>query len=551
MHVDGWAKKSRTVLGVLLCAAAAAPCSGSSVEHRHITVAGVAVDVVTVNLNSASVRLGVQLAYGSPGAAEGFGAMVKRSAPVAAVNGTHFRRMTLKPVGDIVIAGQQRNFGGMGTAMTVIAGNRVAFRRLQWGKRRNWSDHETVLAAGPMLLTEGKADVRSDAEGYTDPHVTGRVPRTAVGRTRDNRLVLACVGEAISLNKLAETMRDLGCVEAMALGGDASTAMLYRGRVIHEPAHGLTNVLLIYENPRRDQLAYLSAPGQRPSVVGESAWEHYEQGRRELDAGSTGAAAEQFRFAADLDPLNASYHRALADAYSQLGAVTGESSARRAAGACYNSKGLYNEAILHYEAALALDPADIEALRGLSGAYEGLGMAGRASDYRLMAENAAFELASTPPPVAPPPLTRLVGEVEDNTYIDTKAGFEWDIPSGWERIDTISPAAVQMRSRTKPHVAVLHVLALAAPVSLPGYAETFAIRSFKRRLDARDSTLGGRTAYEVLYEEFVIDQLVRSRYVFAATDQRLFILACSAPAEHYGAASEDLERVIAGLRFTD
>jgi tetratricopeptide (TPR) repeat protein len=270
-----------------------------------------------------------------------------------------------------------------------------------------------------------------------------------------------------------------------------------------------------------------------------------------MDAGSTGAAAEQFRFAADLDPLNASYHRALADAYSQLGAVSGESSARRAAGGCYNSKGLHHEAILHYEAALALDPADIEALRGLSRAYDGLGMAGRASDYALMAENTAFEIASTPPPVTPPPLTRLVGEVEGNTYVDKKAGFEWGIPSGWKRIDTVSPATVQMRSIAKPHVAVLHVLALAAPVNLQGYAETFAIRSFKRRLEARDTTLGGRTAYEVFYEEFVIDRLVRSRCVFVATDQRLFILACSAPAEHYGGASQDFDRVTAGLRFTD
>ena len=290
MHVYRYARASRAMLAVLVCAAAAPPCWGSFVEHRHTSAAGVAVDVISVNLGSGSVRLGVQLAYGFPGAAEGLGAMLRRSSPVAAVNGTHFRRMTLKPVGDIVIAGQPRNFGGMGTAMTVTAGNRVAFRRVEWGKQQDWSEFETVLAAGPTLLTEGKADVQSDAEGFTDPYVTGRVSRSAVGRTRGNRLVLACVGEAVSLNKLAEVMRDLACSEAMALGGDASTAMFYRGRVIHEPGHGLTNVLLIYENPRRDQLAYLSPPGQRPSVVGESAWEHYQQGRREMDAGSTGAA---------------------------------------------------------------------------------------------------------------------------------------------------------------------------------------------------------------------------------------------------------------------
>jgi tetratricopeptide (TPR) repeat protein len=542
---------SRAALAVFLCAATARPCWSAAIEHKRTTVAGKQADVISVPIRDPAVKVGVQLAYGFPGAAESFDAMLSRSKPAAAVNGTYFRRMTLEPVGDIVVGGEHRHVGGMGTAMTVTADNRVAFRRMEWGSRLDWSEYETVLAAGPTLVRGGEADVNLAAEGFTDPYVVGQSARTATGLTSGGRLILACVREPVSLSELADIMKSLGCAEAMALDGGDSVAMYHGGRTVHAPGGKLTNILLIYQSPKGDQIAYLSPQEGRPSRLGESAWAHFQRGRTELNLGNAVGAVEPLKMAAELDPLNASYHRVLADVYWKLGTREDEASAQRATGRCYNSKGLYHEAISHYEAALKANRRDVEALRGMSRAYGGLGMAGRASDYADFAEGAAYELASTPPRVGTAPVTRLSGELVHDKYVEEQVGFELPLPADWKLMPSEDPAAVSMRGISRPYVAVLHVLALTAPVNLRDYEQAFATGSFKRRLSARDLTVSGRTAYEVLYDEIAMGRPARSRYVFAATDRWLFLLACSTHAEHYGEASRDFDQIVNGLRLPD
>jgi len=512
--------------------------------------AGVRAQMITVDLNHPSVKLTAQLASGFPGCAETFESMVKRSRPAAAVNGTYFCKKTLKPVGDIVIAGEERNFGGMGTAMAITADNRVVFRRVEWGRHQDWSEYETVLAAGPTLLTGGQVDARPQEEGFTDPHVLGAGSRTAAGLTSDRRLLLVCVPSAVTLTRLASVMKALGCADAMALDGGASVAMYYRGRVIQSPGRKLTNLVLVYEGARGEQLAYVSRPQQRPALLGQSAWARYERGRDELDEGRPEAAVEHLKAAADLEPGNASYHLALADAYSRLGMETERSNALARAGRCYSDKQLHHDALVQYETALAANPRNLEARRGLADAYAALGMAEQASEQAQKAENTAFEIASTAPGAAAALVTRLAGEVADGKYVERNVGFELPVPPGWQLIPADSPMAVKMRSTSKPYVAVLHVVSLAGPVDLRAYEELFATENFKHKLAARKVTLSGRKGYEVLYEEFVMDRSVGSRYLFTATDRWLFILACSTYAEYYEEARQDFQSIVDGLRVT-
>jgi hypothetical protein len=54
----------------------------------------------------------------------------------------------------------------------------------------------------------------------------------------------------------------------------------------------------------------------------------------------------------------------------------------------------------------------------------------------------------------------------------------------------------------------------------------------------------------VLYEEFVMDRSVGSRYLSGASDQWLFVLACSTYAEYYEQAQPEFAEIIAGLAIT-
>ena len=72
--------------------------------------------------------------------------------------------------------------------------------------------------------------------------VGGRNPRTAVGYTKDNHLIMltadgregASIG--LTLMELANLMKELGCVNAMNLDGGGSTVMYVNGKVVNKPA---------------------------------------------------------------------------------------------------------------------------------------------------------------------------------------------------------------------------------------------------------------------------------------------------------------------------
>ena len=72
--------------------------------------------------------------------------------------------------------------------------------------------------------------------------IGGRNPRTAIGYTADNNLVLVAVdgreGSSIgmTLNELASFMQSIGCVGAINLDGGGSTVMYVKGKVVNKPA---------------------------------------------------------------------------------------------------------------------------------------------------------------------------------------------------------------------------------------------------------------------------------------------------------------------------
>jgi len=134
----------------------------------------------------------------------------------------------------------------MGTALA-FAADGVDCIRLPKSRHVDWSDHRAALAAGPLLVWQGFAKPVPGGEGFGDPSLFARAaPRSAVGVTADNHLLLVTTARGTSLSNLAAAMRDLGAHYAIGLDGGGSAAMWYRGRMIRSPGRPLTNVLCVY-----------------------------------------------------------------------------------------------------------------------------------------------------------------------------------------------------------------------------------------------------------------------------------------------------------------
>jgi exopolysaccharide biosynthesis protein len=80
-------------------------------------------------------------------------------------------------------------------------------------------------------------------KGCLGKAVDDRHPRTAMGYTKDNKLIILVVqgrfpgiAEGASLNHLANILLTLGCVEALNLDGGGSSCMLINGKETITPS---------------------------------------------------------------------------------------------------------------------------------------------------------------------------------------------------------------------------------------------------------------------------------------------------------------------------
>lgn len=225
------------------------PPSSKAVTYSKITVQGVPVNLMTVDLDDARVSVDAAISQGGIGTDESFSSFIKRRSPTAAINGTFFSKSSLRPIGDIVIGGKLVHWGGMGTALCLSQDCRPSIAGVERNRRVDWSDYSTVICCGPRLVAGDTVTVDPAAEGFRDPHVLGKSNRTGVGIAPGNKLLLVNTTKAVTLTDWANVMKALGCVDALNFDGGASMAMYYRGKTISQAGRKLTNVLLIYERP--------------------------------------------------------------------------------------------------------------------------------------------------------------------------------------------------------------------------------------------------------------------------------------------------------------
>lgn len=107
-----------------------------------------------------------------------------------------------------------------------------------------WTENSVWIGCGPMLVRGGQVDCNPTAEGFTSSRVEGSQTRSAMGVTGDGRVLF--VASAGTFTQLAQTMKALGCTEAIGLDGGASSGLWANGSSLRgegrQVSHGITMV---------------------------------------------------------------------------------------------------------------------------------------------------------------------------------------------------------------------------------------------------------------------------------------------------------------------
>lgn len=107
------------------------------------------------------------------------------------------------------------------------------------------SEWEAVEGIGgaPVLVEHGEVSISAEAEAIGPEMSLKRHPRTLIGWAGGYRmLILVCDGRqpkwsmGLTLPEAAQTMRDLGCVEALNLDGGGSSTLVAGGRLLNKPS---------------------------------------------------------------------------------------------------------------------------------------------------------------------------------------------------------------------------------------------------------------------------------------------------------------------------
>jgi exopolysaccharide biosynthesis protein len=106
-----------------------------------------------------------------------------------------------------------------------------------------WWKVQTAIGGGPVLVQEGKVNITYREEQMFVNGVADLHPRTAMGYTRERKLVILVIqgrskgiAEGATLEEEAKILVELGCYEALNLDGGGSSCLLVNGKETIKPS---------------------------------------------------------------------------------------------------------------------------------------------------------------------------------------------------------------------------------------------------------------------------------------------------------------------------
>lgn len=102
----------------------------------------------------------------------------------------------------------------------------------------------TAVGGGPVLLQDGEIQITNNEElKFTGKAINDKHPRTAMGYTKDGKLILLVIegrfpnkAEGATLTQEAQLLKEIGCVEALNLDGGGSSCLLINGKPTITPS---------------------------------------------------------------------------------------------------------------------------------------------------------------------------------------------------------------------------------------------------------------------------------------------------------------------------
>lgn len=239
--------KTLSFVVLLGLTALGAPRASTSIAYGKASFGGMTAHTVTVDLADPRIRVSVALAPHGAGSSETFHAMIDRTRPAAAITGTLYDTRTYIPTGDIALFGTVVHSGCVGSALCIDGNNHASIVPLKSGRKTGWDGYETVLCAGPTLVSGGKVAIALRHEGFRTS-LLAPTSRAAVGITKAGKLLMVVVRQNVSLYAVAKLMIKLNVVDAVCLDGGSSTALYHNGRYLAVPMRRMTNCLVAYSS---------------------------------------------------------------------------------------------------------------------------------------------------------------------------------------------------------------------------------------------------------------------------------------------------------------
>jgi exopolysaccharide biosynthesis protein len=113
---------------------------------------------------------------------------------------------------------------------STVASYRGSIKHAEWKM-------ETAVGGGPVLVQNGEIAISNNEElKFAGKAINDKHPRTAIGYTRDNKLIILVIegrnkaAHGATLIQEAQIFKELGCLEALNLDGGGSSCMLVNGK---------------------------------------------------------------------------------------------------------------------------------------------------------------------------------------------------------------------------------------------------------------------------------------------------------------------------------
>ena len=109
----------------------------------------------------------------------------------------------------------------------------------------------TVVSGGPLLVENGRVNVRTAEEQMAPDIARGRAPRTAIGLKPDGTLLMLVIdgrssaSAGMTLAELAQYFVKLGAVSAVNYDGGGSSEMVINGKIVNKPSDGRERLVSI------------------------------------------------------------------------------------------------------------------------------------------------------------------------------------------------------------------------------------------------------------------------------------------------------------------